>query len=55
MRKEGRTQNESVLRSSVNSAGKTQTHRNVKQKCLKIIITIVRKVTVATFPSNGKM
>lgn len=39
-RKKGRTKNESVLNISVNSDGKTQTCRTVKQKCLTIITTI---------------
>lgn len=37
----------------MNSDGKTQTRRNVKQKYLTIIITIIREVTVANFPSKG--
>lgn len=55
MRKAGRTENESVLSISVNSVGKTQICRNVKQKCLTIIITTIRKLKGATFPSKGKL
>lgn len=52
MRKEGRTENESVLSISVNSVGKTQICGNAEQKCFTIIIT--RKLKLATFPTKAK-
>lgn len=55
MRKEGRTEHESVLHISVNSVGKTQICGNVKQKCFTIIIAIIRKPKLATVPAKAKL